>query len=184
MFGSVNETEYGKLLMRPREAGGVTMSTYCIVADPDAHFARRRPRAPRSRASRKRRTTADATTPARIPRATCGPSAPTIHGPGIEAHADPVRPPDRSRLTRCRSARIPTGSPGGAGGDAGEARHTACNATMPRGLAMSRRNGRSAAQDPCEKRRLEGPDNERSELCSRVSKRGARPLAAERSGCG
>ena len=70
------------------------------------------------------------------------------------------------------------------GGDAGETRHTACNATMSRGLAMSRRNGRSAAQDLCEKRRLEGPDNERSELCSRVSKRGARPLAAERSGCG
>ena len=46
------------------------------------------------------------------------------------------------------------------GGRCRGARHTACNATMPRGLAMSRRNGRSAAQDLCEKRRLEGPDNE------------------------
>jgi uncharacterized glyoxalase superfamily protein PhnB len=40
MLGSVKETDYGKLLVRPREVGGVTMSTYCIVADPDAHFAR------------------------------------------------------------------------------------------------------------------------------------------------
>ena len=58
----------------------------------------------------------------------------------------PVRPPDRSLLTGCRSARIPTGSPGGAGEMPETPRHTACNATMPRGLAMSRRNGRSAAQ--------------------------------------
>jgi uncharacterized glyoxalase superfamily protein PhnB len=28
MLGSVKETEYGKLLVRPREAGGVTMSSY------------------------------------------------------------------------------------------------------------------------------------------------------------
>jgi uncharacterized glyoxalase superfamily protein PhnB len=40
MLGSVKETEYGKLLVRPREAGGVTMSVYVIVDDADAHFAR------------------------------------------------------------------------------------------------------------------------------------------------
>jgi uncharacterized glyoxalase superfamily protein PhnB len=40
MLGSVKETEYGKLLVRPREAGGVTMSVYVIVEDADAHFAR------------------------------------------------------------------------------------------------------------------------------------------------
>jgi len=39
MLGSVKETEYGKLLVRPRAAGGATMSVYVIVADPDAHFA-------------------------------------------------------------------------------------------------------------------------------------------------
>ena len=40
MLGSAKETDYGKLLVRPHQVGGVTMSTYCIVADPDAHFAR------------------------------------------------------------------------------------------------------------------------------------------------
>jgi uncharacterized glyoxalase superfamily protein PhnB len=40
MLGSVKETEYGKLLVRPREVGGVTMSVYVIVEDADAHFAR------------------------------------------------------------------------------------------------------------------------------------------------
>jgi uncharacterized glyoxalase superfamily protein PhnB len=39
MLGSVKETEYGKLTVRPREAGGVTMSVYVIVDDADAHFA-------------------------------------------------------------------------------------------------------------------------------------------------
>jgi uncharacterized glyoxalase superfamily protein PhnB len=42
MLGSVNETEYGRLLVRPRRAGGVTMSIYVIVQDPDAHFVRAR----------------------------------------------------------------------------------------------------------------------------------------------
>ena len=42
MLGSVNDTEYGRLLVRPRDAGGVTMSIYVIVPDPDAHFARAR----------------------------------------------------------------------------------------------------------------------------------------------
>src|SRR3954471_23401208 len=56
MLGSVQETDYGKLLVSPREAGGVTMSTYCIGADPDAHCARARaagaeiPREPQTQA--------------------------------------------------------------------------------------------------------------------------------------
>ena len=40
MLGSAKETDYGKLLVRPRDAGGVTMSVYVIVEDADAHFAR------------------------------------------------------------------------------------------------------------------------------------------------
>jgi uncharacterized glyoxalase superfamily protein PhnB len=40
MLGSVNESDYGKLLRRPRDVGGVTMSVYAIVADVDAHHAR------------------------------------------------------------------------------------------------------------------------------------------------
>jgi uncharacterized glyoxalase superfamily protein PhnB len=40
MLGSAKDTEYGKLLVRPRDAGGVTMSVYVIVEDVDAHFAR------------------------------------------------------------------------------------------------------------------------------------------------
>src|SRR5215471_1057728 len=40
MLGSVKDTEYGKLLVRPRNAGGVTMSVYIVVQDPDAHFTR------------------------------------------------------------------------------------------------------------------------------------------------
>jgi uncharacterized glyoxalase superfamily protein PhnB len=40
MLGSAKDTEYGKLLVRPRAAGGVTMSIYCIVEDADAHFMR------------------------------------------------------------------------------------------------------------------------------------------------
>jgi uncharacterized glyoxalase superfamily protein PhnB len=40
MLGSVKDTEYGKLLRRPAEAGGVTMSVYVVVDDADAHFER------------------------------------------------------------------------------------------------------------------------------------------------
>jgi len=40
MLGSVKDTDYGKLLVRPRAAGGVTMSVYIVVQDPDAHFVR------------------------------------------------------------------------------------------------------------------------------------------------
>ena len=40
MLGSVKDTEYGKLLKRPHDAGGVTMSVYVVVGDADAHFER------------------------------------------------------------------------------------------------------------------------------------------------
>ena len=40
MLGSVKDTDYGRMLVRPRQVGGVTMSVYVIVEDPDAHFAR------------------------------------------------------------------------------------------------------------------------------------------------
>ena len=40
MLGSVKETDYGKLLRRPHDTGGVTMSVYIIVHHVDAHFAR------------------------------------------------------------------------------------------------------------------------------------------------
>ena len=52
MLGSAKENEYSKLLVRPRVAGGVTMSVYCIVEDADAHLCGRKPPAPRSPASR------------------------------------------------------------------------------------------------------------------------------------
>lgn len=40
MLGSVKDTEYSRLLVRPTDAGGVTMSVYVIVEEVDAHFAR------------------------------------------------------------------------------------------------------------------------------------------------
>ena len=40
MLGSVKDSEYSKLLVRPADAGGVTMSVYVVVDDADAHFAR------------------------------------------------------------------------------------------------------------------------------------------------
>ena len=40
MLGSVKDSEYGKLLVRPADAGGVTMGIYVVVDDADAHFAR------------------------------------------------------------------------------------------------------------------------------------------------
>jgi uncharacterized glyoxalase superfamily protein PhnB len=40
MLGSVKDTEYGRLLRRPADAGGVTMSVYVVVEDADAHFSR------------------------------------------------------------------------------------------------------------------------------------------------
>jgi uncharacterized glyoxalase superfamily protein PhnB len=39
---SKKDTDYGRLLTQPSEAGGVTMSVYLIVDDCDAHFARAR----------------------------------------------------------------------------------------------------------------------------------------------
>ena len=38
MLGSVKDSEYSKLLVRPADAGGVTMSVYVVVDDADAHF--------------------------------------------------------------------------------------------------------------------------------------------------
>ena len=40
MLGSVKDSEYSKLLKRPSEVGGVTMSVYVVVDDADAHFVR------------------------------------------------------------------------------------------------------------------------------------------------
>lgn len=40
MLGSVKDSEYSKLLVRPADAGGVTMSVYIVVVDADAHFVR------------------------------------------------------------------------------------------------------------------------------------------------
>jgi uncharacterized glyoxalase superfamily protein PhnB len=40
MLGSAKDTEYGRLLRRPADAGGVTMSVYIVIDDADAHFAR------------------------------------------------------------------------------------------------------------------------------------------------
>ena len=34
------DTEYGKMLVQPGKAGGVTMTAYLVVDDCDAHFAR------------------------------------------------------------------------------------------------------------------------------------------------
>jgi uncharacterized glyoxalase superfamily protein PhnB len=42
MLGSAKDTDYGRMLVRPRDVGGVTMSIYVIVEDCDAHFARAR----------------------------------------------------------------------------------------------------------------------------------------------
>jgi uncharacterized glyoxalase superfamily protein PhnB len=40
MLGSVKDSEYSRLLVRPGDAGGVTMSIYVVVEDADSHFAR------------------------------------------------------------------------------------------------------------------------------------------------
>jgi uncharacterized glyoxalase superfamily protein PhnB len=42
MLGSARDTEYGQLIRTPAEAGGNTQSTYLIVEDADAHYARAR----------------------------------------------------------------------------------------------------------------------------------------------
>lgn len=39
MLGPVTDTEFGRLMRQP-DTGGVTMTVYAIVDDPDAHFAR------------------------------------------------------------------------------------------------------------------------------------------------
>jgi uncharacterized glyoxalase superfamily protein PhnB len=40
MLGTAHDGEYGRLVRAPSEAGGVTQSSYLIVADVDAHYAR------------------------------------------------------------------------------------------------------------------------------------------------
>jgi uncharacterized glyoxalase superfamily protein PhnB len=40
MLASARENDFGRMLVRPREAGGVTVGIYVIVEDADAHFAR------------------------------------------------------------------------------------------------------------------------------------------------
>jgi len=39
MLGSIYESEYGRLMRQPAEAGGSTQSIYVVVADIDAHYA-------------------------------------------------------------------------------------------------------------------------------------------------
>jgi uncharacterized glyoxalase superfamily protein PhnB len=40
MIGPVADTPFGKVMRQPDQAGGVTASFFCVVNDPDAHFAR------------------------------------------------------------------------------------------------------------------------------------------------
>jgi uncharacterized glyoxalase superfamily protein PhnB len=40
MIGPVADTPFGKVMRQPDQAGGVTASIFCVVNDPDAHFAR------------------------------------------------------------------------------------------------------------------------------------------------
>jgi uncharacterized glyoxalase superfamily protein PhnB len=40
MLGSRKDTDYGRLLTEPRQAGAVTQGLYVIVDDADAHYAR------------------------------------------------------------------------------------------------------------------------------------------------
>lgn len=40
MLGTATDSEYGRLVRTPAEAGGVTQSSYLIVPDVDAHYAR------------------------------------------------------------------------------------------------------------------------------------------------
>ena len=42
MISPVAETAFGKFMRQPDEAGGVTMTLFAVVADPDAHHARAR----------------------------------------------------------------------------------------------------------------------------------------------
>jgi|SRR5688500_588619 len=40
MLGTAQDTEYGRLMRQPDEAGGCTQSVYLVVADPDAVYAK------------------------------------------------------------------------------------------------------------------------------------------------
>lgn len=42
MLGSIKDTEYGRMVTSPREAGVCTQTIYLIVPDPDAHHDRAR----------------------------------------------------------------------------------------------------------------------------------------------
>ena len=40
MIGPVADTPFSSVMRQPDEAGGVTASFFCVVEDPDAHFAK------------------------------------------------------------------------------------------------------------------------------------------------
>ncbi len=40
MIGPVAETPFSRVMRQPAQAGGVTASLFCVVNDPDAHYAR------------------------------------------------------------------------------------------------------------------------------------------------
>ena len=40
MLGSPKDTEFGRLMRLPDQAGGETQSAYIVITEPDAHFAR------------------------------------------------------------------------------------------------------------------------------------------------
>lgn len=40
MIGPITETPFSKVMRQPGDVGGVTASFFCVVDDPDAHFAR------------------------------------------------------------------------------------------------------------------------------------------------
>jgi uncharacterized glyoxalase superfamily protein PhnB len=42
MLGSERDTDYGRLMRSPKDAGGNTQSVYVVVADPDSTYARAR----------------------------------------------------------------------------------------------------------------------------------------------
>jgi uncharacterized glyoxalase superfamily protein PhnB len=40
LVDALRDSGFSRLLVRPQEAGGVTMSIYCVVPDADIHFAK------------------------------------------------------------------------------------------------------------------------------------------------
>jgi uncharacterized glyoxalase superfamily protein PhnB len=96
MLGSVKDTGYGRLVKPPRDLGFSTQTTYIVVPEADAHCARAKAAGAEMCSTSSPRTMAAATTPAAIPRDTCGRSAPTILG---------RRSQPRVRTWRCYAAR-------------------------------------------------------------------------------